>query len=178
MAIDMKKVIADAFYRLLETKSIDKITVKMLIKECGISRQTFYYHFHDIMDVLEWMFLRLAKRMTEQSLEAGDIDEVLRIHVEFTVKNYQKIQRLMASRKREQIENMLVDAVCIYLRELAGHLPAKLNISYADMEVMLRFHACGMVGVLLHYGGKPGVAQDNLVRQLKLLLSGEIYPGR
>ena len=51
---DMKILIAEAFIDLLEKESIDKITVKQLIEECHISRQTFYYHFRDIMDVLEW----------------------------------------------------------------------------------------------------------------------------
>lgn len=178
MAVDMKKVIAGAFYRLLETRSIDKITVKMLIEECGISRQTFYYHFHDIMEVLEWMFLQSAKRLTERSLDAANLDEVLRIHIEFTEKNYQKLRRLMESRKRAQVEEMLVEAVCVYLKELAKHLPAGRNISYADMEVMLRFHACGMVGVLLRYAGNPETDREELVRQLKLLLSGKIFPNR
>ncbi|MBB5265315.1 AcrR family transcriptional regulator [Catenibacillus scindens] len=54
MREDMKTLIADTFSRLLEKENIDKITVKRLIEECHISRQTFYYHFKDIMDVLEW----------------------------------------------------------------------------------------------------------------------------
>lgn len=45
MPADMKAIIAQAFKELAQQKSIDKITVKSLIESCGISRQTFYYHF-------------------------------------------------------------------------------------------------------------------------------------
>ena len=56
MREDMKLVIADTFSKMLEKEDIDKITVTKLIGECHISRQTFYYHFRDIMDVLDWMW--------------------------------------------------------------------------------------------------------------------------
>lgn len=54
MPVDMKSIIADTFLHMVQHGNIDKITVKALIDECHISRQTFYYHFKDIMDVLEW----------------------------------------------------------------------------------------------------------------------------
>ena len=50
MAVDMKQLIAETLARLLERKSVDKITVKELVETCGISRQAFYYHFQDIVD--------------------------------------------------------------------------------------------------------------------------------
>ena len=53
MAIDMKRTIAEMLIKLLEHKPVDKITVKELVDACGISRQTFYYHFQDIMEVIE-----------------------------------------------------------------------------------------------------------------------------
>ena len=53
MREDMKSMIADTFSQMLEKEDVDKITVTKLIGECHISRQTFYYHFRDIMDVLD-----------------------------------------------------------------------------------------------------------------------------
>lgn len=50
-----KDKIADTLMRLLANKSLDKITVKLLVSECGISRQSFYYYFQDILDVTQWL---------------------------------------------------------------------------------------------------------------------------
>lgn len=72
MREDMKAQIADAFSRILEKEDIDKITVTRLIEECHVSRQTFYYHFHDIMDVLEWTFKRSTQILVQKSLESED----------------------------------------------------------------------------------------------------------
>lgn len=54
MPIDVKKRIVEAFVKLSKEKNIDKITVKDIVDECGISRQAFYYHFQDILEVIEW----------------------------------------------------------------------------------------------------------------------------
>ena len=55
MKLITKRAIADAFRKLLEQRSIEKITVKDIVNECGLNRQTFYYHFYDIYDLMEWM---------------------------------------------------------------------------------------------------------------------------
>ena len=49
MPVNVKPLIADAFIKLSKEKNIDKITVKDIVDECGISRQSFYYHFQDIL---------------------------------------------------------------------------------------------------------------------------------
>ena len=48
-----KKAIMEAFLRLVGKKSLDKITVRDIVDECGINRNTFYYHFQDMYAVLE-----------------------------------------------------------------------------------------------------------------------------
>ena len=51
---EMRRLISDTFSELVKTQDVDKITVTMLIGECHISRQTFYYHFQDMDEVLEF----------------------------------------------------------------------------------------------------------------------------
>lgn len=48
-----KNAIIDAFWLLLEEKPYNKITVKDIVERCQINRNTFYYHFHDIPELLE-----------------------------------------------------------------------------------------------------------------------------
>lgn len=48
MAADMKRIIAEHFDALVRQRGIDKVTVTAVIEDCGISRQTFYYHFQDL----------------------------------------------------------------------------------------------------------------------------------
>ena len=56
MASSTKEALGNALKKMLSVKPIDKITVKDLVEECGVNRQTFYYHFDDVYDLLEWVF--------------------------------------------------------------------------------------------------------------------------
>lgn len=51
-----KYALAAALKELMAQKPIDRITIHDLTERCGIRRQTFYYHFEDVYDLLRWMF--------------------------------------------------------------------------------------------------------------------------
>ena len=178
MREDMKSVIADTFSEMLEKEDIDKITVTRLIAQCHISRQTFYYHFKDIMDVLEWTFRRATQELVEQSLNAKDRLKALTAYITFVRQNRTKLKKLLYSRRWVQIEGMLVEAVTVYLAELARNRVPDIELSVDDLEVMLTFYACGMVGVLLRYVDKPNLNEEKLVIQMERIITGKMFPGK
>lgn len=55
MCYATKRKIADCVKRLMHRKDISKITIQDIMDETNMSRQSFYYHFKDIYDVLEWI---------------------------------------------------------------------------------------------------------------------------
>ena len=177
MREDMKLVIADTFSKMLEKEDIDKITVTKLIGECHISRQTFYYHFRDIMDVLDWTFRRSAQELAQRSLEAEDPIGALTAYVAFVRQHKAKLEKLLYSCRWVQIEAMLTEAVMIYLAEMARGKGKDISVSVDDLEVMLRFYASGMVGVLLQYVGKPHLDEEKLVIQMEKIITGKMFPG-
>lgn len=108
MPANMKMTIAATFLEMVKRKGIDKITVKEIIDECRISRQTFYYHFQDIMEVIEWTVEQSIRQMLERSLEAKNLREALDILITCTRENRVLIRRLLDSQKREEIEKLLI----------------------------------------------------------------------
>ena len=50
-----KMAIAFAFKELLSEKALDKITVQEIAEKCEMNRKTFYYHFHDVLELCEWI---------------------------------------------------------------------------------------------------------------------------
>ena len=63
MPLSTKRVLAQSLKRLLSARTLDKITVKDIVEDCGVNRQTFYYHFRDIYDLLEWSFRDTAENL-------------------------------------------------------------------------------------------------------------------
>ena len=52
----IKKRLADALKKLCSKKPLDKISISDITNMCGINRSTFYYHFLDKNDLIEWIF--------------------------------------------------------------------------------------------------------------------------
>lgn len=66
-SLTTKKVIAYEFKDLLKEKSFSKITVNDIAKKCDINRQTFYYHFQDIQDLVEWICVEETNKILNNS---------------------------------------------------------------------------------------------------------------
>ena len=52
---DLTKIaLGESLRKLMAEKPLNKITISDITNECGCNRMTFYYHFHDIYELLEW----------------------------------------------------------------------------------------------------------------------------
>lgn len=170
MPVNVKGMIADTFMELSKEKSVDKITVKDLVERCGISRQTFYYHFQDILEVIEWSMQQAFQALLARSLASDDPEEVLREFLAASAEADELLQKLLRSQRRAEIERIMVRSVRTYLQELIRNRGPELTLPYEDVEVALSFCACGIVGLLLEYGGKKNVDREKLARQMRRLL--------
>ena len=52
-----KSALASALKELMETTPFAKITVSDICAKCNMNRKSFYYHFRDIYDLVEWACL-------------------------------------------------------------------------------------------------------------------------
>ncbi|SCH24948.1 probable dihydroxyacetone kinase regulator [uncultured Eubacterium sp.] len=52
----MKYRLAAAMKKCMERMPVEKVTVKEIVEECGTTRQTFYRHFLDKYDLINWYF--------------------------------------------------------------------------------------------------------------------------
>lgn len=67
----MKYALAQSLKKLLSIRKLDKITVKDIVEDCGVNRQTFYYYFRDIYDLLEWNFHDATERLLRSGFDHG-----------------------------------------------------------------------------------------------------------
>ena len=69
MAQITKNALMEAFIRLLEDRPLDQITVRDIAAACGVSRNTFYYHFSDVYDLLGALFRREMDKLLAERRE-------------------------------------------------------------------------------------------------------------
>lgn len=170
---DMKAKIADTLNEILKHKDLDKITVKELVDACKISRQSFYYHFQDIMDVVEWDQNQALQQSIERSLEAPTYREAIRGVVHEAFQHKELIRQLMASQRRKEMELLFLKAMRTYLQELLRGRGLDISGSLADLDTVLSFYSYGLVGMMLMSLEQKNPDADELAGQMCRLLTGE-----
>jgi AcrR family transcriptional regulator len=171
MPKDMKKIIAETMIKMIKKKGSEKITVTALIEECHISRQTFYYHFKDLMDVLEWSVCKGTEHIVAESLKADDMKSALEIFISFSSDRFIELSKLMDSGKRAELEELITDAVEGYLLEVLKKNMPEISVNYSDMKTLLRFNAFGLAGTLLDFCKNPQTDREKLAEQLEKMIS-------
>lgn len=65
-SIITKRALADAFKELLKDRPFSKISIGDICGKCNMSRKSFYYHFKDKYDLVNWIyyteFIKIAKQ--------------------------------------------------------------------------------------------------------------------
>lgn len=173
MSGNIKNQIANAYVSLMMKKSIDKITVKDLVEACNISRQTFYYHFRDLMQVIEWISEQRIQAALAQSLRAPTLEEALEIFLDLAVSQHEEISRLLQSQRRDHLEKIFTNAIGEYLLGMLRHRIDPPSIKIDDLEVARSFYTYGVVGVLLDSCSLPNVNTKKLAKQLAHLLTNQ-----
>ena len=51
-----KRLMVQSLKKFMAKKPLAKISVREITEDCGVNRQTFYYHFKDIYDMVKWMY--------------------------------------------------------------------------------------------------------------------------
>ena len=52
-----KRALEASLKKLLLQKPLNKITINDITEDCGVNRMTFYYHFKDIYDLVDWIMV-------------------------------------------------------------------------------------------------------------------------
>ena len=178
MPSDMKERIAREFAELARTKSIDKITVKDIVEACHITRQTFYYHFQDLIDVIDWSLRQAKEELVEKSIRIDSREQVIELFLSEAVKARGLLRKLLASQLREQTERLIVESVRSYFREMVERRELLQDVSLSDAQVALDFYTFATVGMMLEYCSRPNLDVKRLAGQITRLMSGDALEKR
>lgn len=82
-----KKALAESLKKAMTKKPFQKITVSELIKDCNMNRNTFYYHFEDIYELLRWLLKQEAVEVMKHFDYLVDYKEALAFLLKYIDQN-------------------------------------------------------------------------------------------
>lgn len=135
MSNTTKQALELSLKRMLLKKPLDKITIRDITEDCGISRMAFYYHFKDIYDLVEWACiadasLALQGKKTYDTWKEGllQIFEAVLENKPFILNAYRCISRERMERFLFQLTYGLIRCVVDEQSRGGGNLRARQDI--------------------------------------------------
>jgi probable dihydroxyacetone kinase regulator len=170
-----KRAIEASLKNLLLKKPFDKITINDIAEDCGISRMTFYYHFKDIYDLVEWACEEDAKKILEGKDDYKTWTQGFLNLFEEVLKNKPFILNVYRSVGREQVENYLYKIVYDLLLNVVEEKAQGMTVRDEDKEFIADFYKYAFVGLMLDWV-KNGMKEDphKIVKKVEFLLSGSL----
>ena len=161
MQKDTKKLIFDTFIEQLEKKPFDKITVKDIVESCGINRNTFYYYYSDIYDLLEEVFTQELKVITEQHKNGGSWLEAF-IKVANTAYRHKKIiNNICSSRSYDYFENYMYKSCKHIMIDFIQYTSSGMAVPDEDVEFIASFYEYAFFGIISEWF-RTGMREDPL----------------
>ena len=170
-----KRALVASLKDLLAEKPLDKITVTDLTEHCGVNRMTFYYHFKDIYDLVEWACIEsatraLAGQKTYDTWQQGflQIFEAVRDNKPFIMNVYHCVHR-------EQVEKYLEPLVDSLLMGVIEEESRNITVRQEDKAFIAQVYAYIFIGLMLDWI-KDDMREDpvEIVSRLATLIKGSV----
>lgn len=175
------KAIEASFIRLLNERPLDKITIKDIVEDCGISRNTFYYHYQDITDLLEHILNGDVERVLSQHLDMDSWEEGFILAAQFALENKRLVYHIYNSVSRERVERYLYsiagEVMRLYVAKITEQVEHSVHkkVFPADQKLVIDFYKFALVGMILDWLN-TGMKRDPeaVIRRVGEILQGNI----
>ena len=72
-----KELLAESLKQLAKFKPVDKITIRELTQNCGLTSPTFYNHFRDKYDLMAWIYNRRVEASLKNFGRGDSFEDVI-----------------------------------------------------------------------------------------------------
>ncbi len=142
-------------YKLAETLKVmmsevplDSISVTTLTKKCKVNRQTFYYHFHDIYDLLTLVFLN---EKIPNLVGCKNIDVMLSRIFDYYSNNKGFVDATINSAGKELFQEFIYNACYQTMMALINEVKDAKKLHINDRKNLARFYAFAYSNSIVYY---------------------------
>ena len=170
-----KRALASALKELLEHKPLNKITIADITEQCGVNRQTFYYHFQDIYALLEWIYTTDAQRLLEGKRDGDTWQQGFLQVLKYIRDNRALVRNTYHSVSRELLEGYLYRVTYQLMRDVVEERAAGTQVPEEDRAFLAHFYKYAFVGLTVEWM-QGGMKEEpaRLVSRVNTVMEGNI----
>jgi probable dihydroxyacetone kinase regulator len=172
-----KKALAQSLKKLIGEKEINKITIKDITEDCGVNRQTFYYHFSDIYDLLQWIYKNEVIEKIDNIQEDNFTEnwQACFLYVfEYILDNKQFVINIYYSLSRDLFLNFIYKQTDILLSKAIEEKSKQKSITLNDKKFITTFYKYAIVGLVQDWIEK-GMKEDpkKIIDKLNMIIDSD-----
>lgn len=170
-----KRAMEQSLKKLLLQKPLTKITINDIAEDCGINRMTFYYHFKDIYDLVEWVCLEDARIALEEKKTYATWQEGLLQIFEAVRENKPFIMNVYKCVDKERVEMYLKPLVDNLVLQVINEESVGITVREEDKEFIARVYSYVFIGIMLDWIKEDMTADPEIiVDRLGTLIKGSV----
>lgn len=146
-----RKALAESVTELLNEKPLDKIKIKDITDGCGVTRNTFYYHFQDIYDLLSWIFETQADELLNRYRESKEWEDFILSMLDYLQKHKRMIYHVYKSISFEELANYLRRTVSGYTFKIIEIQTKGIDIDKDVINIVADFYRDAVTGAVLQW---------------------------
>lgn len=175
MANTTKRMLSMSLKKLLSKTTLDNITIQDITDDAEVSRKTFYYHFQDIYDLLDWTLQEDARHLLADKINLDNWEESIGALFVYMQENRLLILNAFHSIERDTLETEVFKLLAPLLHRLFSSQAGFDRLSQADQDFIVSVYGLGITGLLLRWIGSNMIdPPEPLIRQLYRLVGGSL----
>ena len=170
MANFTKQAIKASFMKLLSQKPLNKISVRDIVEDCGINRNSFYYHFHDIPSRLGEIVTEQTDQLIRQYPTISSMEECFSVAFRTARENRRAVMHIFNSSNRDMFLQDTMRLCEYVVKTYITTAFANTAITEDDRRVVVQFMKCQLFGVWIDWvsGGMKEESFADLQRMIQL----------
>ena len=142
-----KKVIAYSLKDLMKTKDFQKISIKEIMEHADYRRQTFYDHFADKYELLDWIYQQEIKEIIEHFIAYEHWTKIIPRMLHYFEKNHDFYQKSLLIKANNSFDYYFSKQIQAFIKNIL--LEANMvNCSPSQLEKNTHFYSYGFTGII------------------------------
>lgn len=170
-----RNAIVNSFMKLLNERPLNKITVKDIVEDCGINRNSFYYYFQDLPALAEAVINDETDRVLNGVSDISSLDDCITTAIDLALNNKKAVMHLYRSPSRELYEQHLESVMEYAVQKYIKAVSADMKIADDNKKIIIQYYKCLLVGFVLDWMNS-GMKYDirDIMKKVCALFSGSM----
>lgn len=146
-----RRMIMESLLRLLDERPLNKVSIKDIVEDCGINRNTFYYHFADLPDLVDAIIRDEADRILQGYHGVSTLEECIAAAMKLTVDHKRAVMHIYNSDNRDIYERYLM-AICEHVATaFVDNMIAGRPVPPDDRVAVIQGYKCELFGHIVDW---------------------------